>query len=48
MSRDPAYMEYKQWKEPLYLQNGYKLVSLYPNDLKNLRDRLALAISKIK
>lgn len=48
MSKDPAYMEYKQWKEPLYLQNGYKLVSLYPNDLKNLRDRLALAISKIK
>lgn len=39
MVNDEKYIQYKQWKELLYAENGYKLVSLYPNDLKNLRDQ---------
>lgn len=40
MSNDPAYEKYKRWKEENYLRNKLRLVSLYPSDLKNLRDRL--------
>ena len=48
MSNDEKYVAYKQWKEPLYAEHGYKLVSLYPNDLKNFRDRLFLKLKHVK
>ena len=44
MCADPAYANYKQWKEALYLQNRLRLLSLYPNDLKNLRDSFTAAM----
>lgn len=44
MVNNEKYIQYKQWKEPLYAQNGYKLVSLYPNDLKNLRDQFFMKL----
>ena len=36
----PNYEFYKRWKENNYIQNKLPLISLYPADLKNLRDRL--------
>ncbi|MDO5302648.1 MAG: hypothetical protein Q4E84_01950 [Clostridia bacterium] len=39
MTNDENYIQYEQWKKPLYAKYGYKLVSLYPDDLKNLRDQ---------
>ena len=48
MTNDSAYMDYKQWKEPLYAENGLKLISLTPSDLKNFRDRFTLALRKYK
>ena len=44
MTNDEKYVQYKQWKEPLYAEFGYKLVSLYPNDLKNLRDQFFMKL----
>ena len=46
MTNDSAYMDYKQWKEPLYAENGLKLISLTPSDLKNFRDRFTLLLRK--
>lgn len=46
MVNDEKYFAYKQWKEPLYIKYGYKLVPLYPNDLKNFRDRFLLKLNK--
>ena len=40
ISNDRNYEHYKRWKEKNYTQNAIPLVSLYPADLKNLRDRL--------
>jgi len=42
MSSDPTYEQYKRWKESNYLKNKIRLISLYPSDLKNLRDRFEL------
>ena len=44
MYKDPAYEQYKRWKEANYIRNKIRLVSLYPSDLKNLRDRLREAL----
>ncbi len=46
MTNDERYIQYKQWKEPLYAKHGYKLVSLYPNDLKNLRDQFFVKLNR--
>lgn len=46
MINDEKYIQYKQWKEPLYARYGCKLVSLYPNDLKNLRDQFFMKLKK--
>lgn len=48
MTNDSSYSEYKQWKEPLYAQNGLKLISLHPADLKNLGDKLRKVIAESK
>ena len=40
ISSDKNYEHYKRWKENNYIQNRLPLLSLYPADLKNLRDRL--------
>lgn len=47
MINDEQYIAYKQWKEPLYAKYGYKLVSLYPGDLKNLRDQFSLKLKEL-
>ena len=39
--------KYKEWKQPLYKANGYKLISLDADDLKNLRDRFTSALTRI-
>ena len=38
MESDEQYRAYKQWKELLYAENGYKLMSLSFHDLKVFRD----------
>ena len=40
LSNDKNYEYYKRWKENNYRRNIILLISLYPNDLKNLRDRI--------
>ena len=40
LSSDKNYEYYKRWKENNYKRNTISLISLYPNDLKNLRDRI--------
>lgn len=40
MEENEQYAAYKLWKEPLYRHNGYRLVSLHFEDLKNFRDSL--------
>lgn len=47
MYKDASYERYKRWKESNYLQNGIRFVSLYPSDLKNLRDRLNEALRQV-
>jgi hypothetical protein len=46
MSNDPTYEKYKRWKEENYFRNKLRLVSLYPSDLKNLRDRFELRLQE--
>ena len=46
MSGNEDYKKYKEWKRPLYQANGYKLISLIPDDLKNFRDRFASALAR--
>lgn len=46
MYQDASYEKYKRWKEANYIRNRIRLVSLYPSDLKNLRDRLNEALRK--
>lgn len=46
MTEDEKYAKYRQWKEPMYAKYGYNLLSLEPNDLKNLRDQLLLKLNK--
>lgn len=41
MEKDKQYIAYKQWKEPLYEKNGYKLISLNFQDLKVFRDNFS-------
>ena len=40
LSGDKNYEHYKRWKENNYTSNAIPLISLYPSDLKSLRDRL--------
>lgn len=47
MSNDPSYEKYKRWKEDNYLRNKIRLISLYPYDLKNLRDRFTLCLQEV-
>ena len=47
MSSNSHYEEYKRWKEDNYLRNNIPLISLYPADLKNLRDRFDLYLQKV-
>ena len=47
MSSNDDYKKYKEWKQPLYKANGYKLISLDADDLKNLRDRFTSALTRI-
>ena len=47
MYNDPSYAKYKQWKEVRYLENNLPLISLYPSDLKNLRDQLENALHRL-
>ena len=47
MPDNPSYSSYMKRKQQLYTQNNLNLVSLYPEDLKNLRDRLIKAISEL-
>ena len=46
MSEDESYIKYRRWKEPMYAEYGYNLLSLEPSDLKNLRDQLFLKLKK--
>lgn len=48
MYRDPSYASYKQWKEKRYLENQLPLISLYPSDLKNLRDQFDSALEQLR
>lgn len=45
MSNVKDYEHYKRWKESNYTQNNIPLISLYPSDLKNLRDRLTAKLT---
>ena len=47
MYNDPSYAKYKQWKEERYFENNLPLISLYPSDLKNLRDQLENALHRL-
>lgn len=47
MEGNEQYEAYKLWKEPLYQRNGYRLISLHFEDLKNLRDNLHRKMKKI-
>ena len=47
LSNDKSYEGYKLWKENNYKKNAIPLVSLYPSDLKNLRDRLCAELARI-
>ena len=40
LSCDKNYEHYKRWKENNYTSNAIPLISLYPSDLRSLRDRL--------
>ncbi len=46
MEGNGQYESYKLWKEPLYKRNGYRLVSLHFEDLKNFRDSFRREIKK--
>lgn len=46
MSKDPDYENYKRWKEDNYIRNNIRYASLYPSDLKNLRDCFREALRK--
>lgn len=45
ISNDKNYEHYKRWKENNYTENIVPLISLYPSDLKNLRDRLTVKLA---
>ena len=45
MSNDKNYEHYKRWKEHNYAKNNIPLISLYPSDLRNLRDRLVAKLT---
>lgn len=45
LTNDENYEHYKRWKENNYISNTIPLVSLYPSDLKNLRDRLTTMLA---
>lgn len=47
MQQDQQYEKYKQWKEKMYLEKGLRLISLYPSDLKNFRDRFENALHQL-
>lgn len=45
MTNDETYEHYKRWKENNYNRNNIRLISFYPPDLKNFRDRFDAAIN---
>ncbi len=45
---DEEYAQYMRRKETFYAQSGYKLMSLYPNDLKNFRDQFNSKLRALK
>ncbi len=47
-TEDEKYISYMNWKESLYIKEGYKLVSLYLEDLKNLRGRFDAKLDAVK
>lgn len=48
LSGDKNYEHYKRWKENNYTSNAIPLISLYPSDLKNLRDRLTEKLASFR
>ena len=48
MNKNAQYLQYKQWKEPLYAANGYRLLSLDFHDLKTFRDSFTRKLQQIK